>query len=127
MSNELQIFNYNSNEVRVVEKDGEPWFVGKDVAQALGYARTERALKLHVDEEDKLTLQFGESGQRRDMVTINEAGLYSLIFSSKLESAKKFKHWVTHEVLPDIRKHGMYLSDKAVNAYQGCETVSHQV
>lgn len=112
--NELQIFNNPEfGDIRTVEIDGEPWLVGKDVAQALGYSDTDQALRKHVDEEDKLTRQFDGSGQSRNMTIINESGLYALIFSSKLPGAKKFKHWVTSEVLPSIRKHHGYLSPEA--------------
>ena len=116
MENSLKIFEYGKQQVRTVEKDGEAWFVAKDVAEALGYKDTSDALKKHVDKEDKLTRRIADSGQMREVFIINEAGLYSLIFSSKLPSAKQFKHWVTHEVLPDIRKHGMYMSDKLRDA-----------
>ena len=108
MSN-IKIFeNAEFGQVRTVMIDGEPWFVGKDVAEALGYKDTDQALRKHVDNEDKLTSQFDGSGQKREMHIINESGLYSMIFGSKLESAKKFKHWVTAEVLPAIRKTGIY-------------------
>ena len=106
--NNLQVFNYNSNEIRTVIKDGEAWFVGKDVAGALGYSDTFGALKKHVDNEDKQNCQNDSFETPRGLTVINEAGVYSLIFSSKLQTAKQFKRWVTHEVLPDIRKHGMY-------------------
>ena len=107
--NELKIFhNEEFGEVRTVTIDGEPWFVGKDVAIALGYKDTSDALKKHVLEEDKLTRRFADSGQNREMYIINESGLYALIFGSKLESAKRFKHWVTSEVLPSIRRTGQY-------------------
>ena len=118
MENSLKVFNYGKKQVRTVEKDGEAWFVGKDVAEALGYTNERKAIKDHVDNEDKLTERIVTSGQMREVFIINEAGLYSLIFSSKLPSAKQFKHWVTHEVLPDIRKHGMYMSDKLRDAAQ---------
>ncbi len=109
--NELMIFdNPEFGEIRTVEIDGEPWLVGKDVAQALGYNDTDKAIRNHVDDDDKLTRQFGGSGQNRNMTIINESGVYSLVFSSKLPGAKAFKHWVTSEVLPSIRKHGGYLS-----------------
>ena len=88
--------------------ENEPWFVGKDVAVSLGYKDTSDALKKHVADEDKLTRCFADSGQNRQMYIINESGLYALIFGSKLESAKRFKHWVTSEVLPEIRKTGSY-------------------
>ncbi len=107
--NELQIFeNPEFGSVRTVEIDGEPWFVGKDVATALGYANTADAIQKHVDNDDKLESQIAISGQNRKIIVINESGLYSLVLSSKLPSAKKFKKWVTSEVLPSIRKHGMY-------------------
>ena len=106
--NEIQIFNNpDFGQVRTVTIDGEPWLVGKDVAQALGYSNTRDALNKHVDAEDKNTVAFhdGTSGNPNQTV-INESGLYSLILSSKLPNAKKFKHWVTSEVLPSIRKTG---------------------
>lgn len=108
---DIKLFDFENQQVRTVIVDNEPYFVGKDVATILGYARTADALKSHVDEEDKLTRQFTDSGQRREMVIINESGLYSLILSSKLPTAKKFKRWVTSEVLPTIRKHGVYMTD----------------
>jgi len=111
--NEIKIFkNEDFGEVRTVEIDGEPWFVGKDVASRLGYRDTSDALKNHVDEEDKLTRCFADSGQNREMYIINESGLYSLVLSSKLESAKKFKRWITSEVIPQIRKTGAYHTPK---------------
>jgi anti-repressor protein len=93
-------------DILAIEKDGEPWFVGKDVAVVLGYNDTVNALKSHVYEEDKLGWQFTTSGQHREMTIINESGPYSLVLSSKLPQAKQFKHWVTAEVLPTIRRHG---------------------
>ena len=113
--NELQIFNNPEfGEIRTVEVDGEPWFVGKDVTLALGYSDTDQALRKHVDEEDKLTRQFNGSGQNRVMTIINESGLYSLVLSSKLPGAKRFKRWVTAEVLPSIRKHGAYMTPETL-------------
>jgi len=107
--NELQIFNNEEfGQVRVIEVNGEPYFVGKDVATILGYKDTSDAMKRHVDDEDKLTRCFTDSGQSREMYVINESGLYSLILSSHLPKAKEFKHWVTSEVLPSIRKTGSY-------------------
>ena len=94
--------------IRTIELDGEPWMVGKDVAIALGYGDTDQALRRHVDDEDKLTRNFDGSGQNRSMTIINDSGLYSLVLSSKLPAAKKFKRWVTKEVLPSIRKTGGY-------------------
>ena len=108
MENQLQVFDFEGSNVRTVNVDGNPYFVGKDVATILGYKRTADALKAHVDDEDKLTRQFTDSGQNREMKVINESGLYSLVLSSKLPSAKKFKRWVTSEVLPAIRKTGAY-------------------
>ena len=112
-----QIKIFNSDEfgsVRTIIIDGEPWFAGKDVAASLGYKDTSDALKKHVADEDKLTRCFTDSGQNRQMYVINESGLYSLIFGSKLESAQKFKHWVTSEILPSIRKNGIYATDKVI-------------
>ena len=107
--NEIQIFNNEEfGDIRTVEINGEPWLIGKDVATALGYKDTSDALKTHVDEEDKLTRQFTDSGQSRQMYIVNESGLYSLILGSRLPNAKKFKRWVTAEVLPSIRKTGGY-------------------
>lgn len=109
--NALKIFeNPAFGRVRTVIIENEPWFVGKDVAVALGYRDTADALKKHVDSEDKLTRRFADSGQHREMYIINESGLYSLILSSKLPTAKEFKHWVTSEVLPAIRKTGGYIA-----------------
>lgn len=107
--NELKIFdNEEFGEIRTVLVDGEPWFVGKDVASALGYAKPADAIGKRVDLEDRGISKMETPSGRQDMVIINESGLYSLIFSSKLESAKRFKHWVTSEVLPSIRKTGEY-------------------
>ena len=107
--NALQTFQHEQfGTVRMLEIDGSPWFVGKDVSAALGYKDTDQALRKHVDDEDKLTRQFDGSGQKRDMLILNESGLYSLVLSSKLPAAKVFKRWVTNEVLPSIRKTGSY-------------------
>ncbi|EGT2232380.1 TPA: Bro-N domain-containing protein [Clostridioides difficile] len=109
MSNNLQIFKNNDfGEIRVIELNGEPWFVGKDVAETLGYKDTSDALKRHVDDEDKGVGEIPTPGGNQNMKIINESGLYSLILSSKLSTAKKFKHWVTRDVLPSIRKTGTY-------------------
>lgn len=118
--NDLQIFkNEEFGEIRTVTIDNEPWFVGKDVAAILGYANPNEAIQDHIDKEDKLNsktlLSFDlDLGQRGGWL-INESGLYSMILGSKLESAKKFKHWVTSEVLPSIRKHGMYATEDLLN------------
>lgn len=110
--NKIEIFkNAEFGSVRTLEINGEPYFVGKDVAEILGYSRPDHAITKHIDDEDKLMYQIDTSGQNRNMFIINESGLYSLILSSKLPNAKKFKHWVTAEVLPAIRKHGVYAID----------------
>lgn len=111
--NELKIFeNKEFGSIRTVEVDGQPYFIGKDVAEALGYAKARNAIAAHVSQEDKKdALIQGDLGGTQAMTIINESGLYSLILSSKLESAKRFKHWVTSEVLPSIRKHGAYMTD----------------
>lgn len=112
----LTVFNNEEfGEIRTVIIDNKPWFVGKDVAVSLGYKDTSDALKKHVADEDKLTRCFADSGQNRQMYIINESGLYALIFGSKLESAKRFKHWVTSEVLPSIRKNGIYATDNVID------------
>ncbi|HHR7260503.1 TPA: BRO family protein [Staphylococcus aureus] len=105
---DLQTFNFEDLPVRTLTVDEEPYFVGKDVANILGYKNGSRDINAHVDAEDKLTYQISTSGQKRNQTIINESGLYSLIFSSKLESAKRFKRWVTSEVLPTLRKTGAY-------------------
>lgn len=115
---ELQIFNFGDLPVRTLEIDNEPYFVGKDVALILGYSNTRDALNKHVDEDDKKILTSRnttlENLPNRGLTAVNESGLYSLIFSSKLESAKRFKRWVTSEVLPAIRKHGVYATDNVI-------------
>ncbi len=115
--NELKIFeNTEFGQVRTVTIDNEPWFVGKDVADALGYSDTNKAVAMHVEEEDKkLNDKSSSSFGQRGATLINESGLYALIFGSRLESAKRFKHWVTSEVLPAIRKHGAYAVDELLN------------
>lgn len=100
--------------VRTIVKDGEPWFVGKDVAEILGYSNTPKAIRDHVDSDDKLTERFVLSGQNREAIVINESGLYSLILGSKLPKAKTFKRWVTSEVLPTIRKTGGYVANDEI-------------
>lgn len=118
MKNELQIFNNPEfGQIRTVEINGEPWLVGKDVAQALGYSNTKDALARHVDEEDKRGSRIPTPSGVQEMTIINESGLYSLVLSSKLPSAKKFKRWVTSEVLPSIRKTGQYTA-KPMTDYQ---------
>ena len=108
---DLQIFNNPEfGEIRTIERDGEPWFVGKDVAEALGYTDPNKAIVMHVDEEDKLNDKTASSLGQRGGWLINESGLYSLVLSSKLPGAKQFKRWITSEVIPSIRKHGGYLT-----------------
>lgn len=108
--NELQVFNFDELPVRTLEIDNKPYFVGKDVAEILGYKRTADAIREHVDEEDKGVGKIQTRGGKQPVTLINESGLYALIFSSKLESAKRFKRWVTSEVLPQIRNKGMYIT-----------------
>ena len=110
MENKMTIFeNKEFGRIRTCNVNGETYFVGKDIALALGYKNTKDALNRHVDQEDKLGSGFTTSGQNREMTVINESGLYALILSSKLDSAKRFKHWVTSEVLPAIRRQGGYM------------------
>lgn len=110
MNNELTIFNNKEfGQVRTLMINNEPYFVGKDVAEALGYGNTRQALKTNVDDEDKGVHTVDTlKGGKQEMIVINESGVYSLVFSSKLKEAKRFKHWVTSEVLPTIRKTGSY-------------------
>lgn len=106
---EVNVFNSEEfGDIRAIEIDNEPWFVGKDVAEALGYSNTRKAIGDHVHEDDKGVTKWDTLGGKQDLTIINESGLYALIFGSKLESAKRFKHWVTSEVLPAIRKTGNY-------------------
>ena len=114
MDSNLQLFAFEGSQVRALEIKNEPWFVGKDVASILGYSNSRKALKDHVDEEDKntVTIRDGITRGNPNQTVINESGLYSLILSSKMPNAKRFKHWVTSEVLPAIRKHGAYMTDQ---------------
>lgn len=115
---DIQIFNSKEfGDVRALELNGAPWFVGKDVAEALGYGAGKslaNAVSKHVDEEDKGVTEMMTPGGVQKVIIINESGLYSLVLSSKLPSAKKFKHWVTSEVLPTIRRHGAYMTAEAL-------------
>lgn len=113
--NEMQNFNFEHQDIRTVVINEEPYFVGKDVADVLGYSNAPKAIRDHVDDEDKLGERIVLSGQGRETIVINESGLYSLILKSKLPTAKKFKRWVTSEVLPSIRKHGMYARDELLD------------
>ena len=110
--NELQIFSSpDFGEVRTLSIDGEPWFVGKDVATILGYAKPLNALATHIDEDDSLKQGLIDSmGREQNAIFINESGLYSLVLSSKLPTAKAFKRWITHDVIPSIRKNGGYIA-----------------
>lgn len=110
--NNLQLFNFEGNEVRTLKIDDEPYFVGKDVTKILGYKNSSKALSDHVDEEDKLNNETLSSLGQRGGWLVNESGLYSLILSSKMPNAKRFKHWVTSEVLPAIREYGAYMTDE---------------
>lgn len=120
MTNSIQAFDFEGKRVRAINLEGEPFFVGKDVAEVLGYSNTRDALSKHVDDEDKkiLTSQNAtlENMPNRGLQAVNESGLYSLILSSKLPAAKKFKHWVTSEVLPAIRKHGAYATPETIES-----------
>ena len=114
IDNGIQTFNFENNEIRALNIDDKPYFVGKDVADILGYANPSKALADHVDEEDKLNNESLVSLGQRGGWLINESGLYSLILSSKMPNAKKFKRWVTSEVLPTIRKHGAYMTEQKI-------------
>lgn len=106
--NEFQTFNFDYSVVRAITINGDPYFIGKEIAEILGYTNPQKAIRDHVDDDDKLTERIVLSGQKREVYMINESGLYSLVLSSKLPEAKRFKRWVTREVLPSIRKHRMY-------------------
>lgn len=119
-NNNLQIFeNKDFGQIRVIEINNEPWFIGKDIATILGYTNTKDALKKHIDAEDKQLIQRSQIATleipNRGLTIINESGLYSLILSSKLPTAKKFKRWVTNDVLPTIRKHGVYAVEEVLD------------
>lgn len=116
--NELRVFNNNEfGPVRTLMIDGKPWMVGKDIAKALGFAEAQKAVITHVDEEDRGVSVLDTPGGKQNMVIINESGLYSLIFSSRLDSAKRFKHWVTGEILPELRRTGQYGITAVKSAY----------
>ncbi|WP_056995030.1 BRO-N domain-containing protein, partial [Fructobacillus fructosus] len=132
--NEVKAFNFESNEVRTVLIDNEPWFVGKDVAETLGYSKSRNAINKHVDEDDALKQGVTDNlGRTQETTLINESGVYALIFGSKLDSAKRFKKWVTSEVLPSIRKTGSYSVqpmddfDKIALIAQGTTKLKEQV
>lgn len=124
MEKHIQVFNNTEfGEIRTMEINGEPWFVGKDVATALGYAKPENAVSNHVDSEDKTStlIQGSGSNYKSKAIIINESGMYSLILGSKLDGAKRFKRWITSEVLPSIRKSGAYATDSAAAEYKARE------
>lgn len=108
------MFNFENQGVRVIEKDGEPWFIGKDVANILGYSNPRDALSKHVEAEDKGVAKCDTLGGSQNLSIINESDMYSLVLSSKLESSKRFKRWVTSQVLPSIRKHGAYMTSDTI-------------
>lgn len=116
--NQVQVFNFEANEVRTVVIENEVWLVGKDVANVLGYKDTVNALKSHVDQEDKQIIQRWQNTTleipNRGLTLINQSGVISLALSSKLPSARKFKRWVTSEVIPSVLKHGAYLTDQKI-------------
>jgi len=119
MQNTIQVFESSEfGQVRTIVIDGQPWLIGKDVAEALSYQNTRDALRVHVDDEDKADVVIHDGRQKRKMISINESGLYSLILSSKLPTAKAFKRWVTSEVLPSIRKFGAYINDDVMSRMQ---------
>ena len=123
MEKHIQVFNNTEfGEIRTMEINGEPWFVGKDVATALGYERATKAIRDHVDNEDLDEVPIQDSiGRKQKTPIINESGMYSLILGSKLDGAKRFKRWVTSEVLPSIRKSGAYATDSAAAEYKARE------
>lgn len=113
--NEIQIFeNSEFGKIRTLKINGEPWFVGKDIAENLGYTEAAKAVRKYVDSEDKGVSKMDTPGGKQDIIIINESGLYSLVLSSKLPTAKQFKRWVTSEVLPSIRKHGAYMTEQVL-------------
>ena len=116
--NELKNFNFSGQDVRIITINDEPWFVGKDVADILGYSNSRKALSDHVDDEDKGVTKSDTLGGNQNITIINESGLYSLILKSKKPEAKQFKRWVTSEVLPTIRKHGAYMTQPQVPTTQ---------
>lgn len=111
---DTEVYDFEGNDVRTMVLGEEPWFVGKDIAKALEYKNVSKALKDHVDEDDKLNNKSLSSLGQRGGWLINESGMYSLIMGSKLDSAKRFKHWITSEVLPSIRKHGAYMTPEVI-------------
>lgn len=119
--------NSDFGKIRTIIRDGEPWFVGSDVARSLGYANNRKALSDHVDDEDKGVTKCDTLGGAQDLTVINESGLYSLILSSNLPTAKAFKRWILHDVLPTIRKHGMYANDALLNDPDALEAEARRI
>ncbi|MDN6409290.1 MAG: phage antirepressor [Tetragenococcus halophilus] len=111
---EVQTFNFETQEVRTIIKNNGPWFVAKDITDILGYSNSRDAVKRHVDEEDKGVAKHDTPGGLQQLTSVNESGMYALIFGSKLPKAKEFKRWVTSEVLPSIRKHGTYMTAETI-------------
>ena len=113
--NQMKVFNFENQQIRTEIINGEPWFVGKDVADVLGYAKPLNAIAMHVDNDDSLKQGVIDSmGRMQQAIFINESGMYALVFGSKLEAATRFKKWVTSEVLPSIRKHGAYATENVL-------------
>ena len=111
--NEMQVFNNNEfGKVRIVDIDGEPWFVGKDLTDDLEYHNGSRDITRHVDEDDRQIIRIKDGTQNRDMIIVNESGMYALILGSRLPNAKKFKKWITSDVMPSIRKNGGYIANQ---------------
>ena len=129
MMNQIQVFeNAALGKIRVLEKNGQPWFIGKDVAAILGYERSTKAVQDHVDDEDRDVIPIQDSiGRLQNTPIINESGLYSLIFASKLPDAKAFKRWVSSEVLPSIRKHGAYIKDDILRKMRNNDVFTDQL
>ena len=113
-TNALQVFNFKEQQVEVIIIDGEPHFIGKQVATILGYSDPQKAVRMHVDNEDRGVAKLSTPGGRQDVNTINESGMYSLILSSKLDNSKRFKRWITNEILPSIRKYGVYAKEDTI-------------
>ena len=114
MQNEVQVFNFKDNSVRTTIIGNEVWFVGKDIATALGYSQTSKAVREHLEVEDKGVSKLDTPGGKQDVVVINQSGVISLVLSSKLPEARKFKRWITSEVIPSVLKHGAYLTDQKI-------------
>lgn len=122
--NEMQVFNFNESQIRTMLLDEIPWFIGKDVADILGYQNGSRDINRHVDEEDRHKVMLFDGNQDKETIIINESGLYSLILSSKMPNAKKFRHWVTSEVLPTIRRTGTYNTNNDYNRMELARLIS---